>query len=108
MSDPVVTNITYRQVQAQDATHFQWDVEFTAVTSKGTRVLERKGFGTLAAGLTVAQVKAAVLQIALDYDNAEKNPPAPPANIFAGTFDAVDGTKITSPTDPRLPPGVSP
>jgi hypothetical protein len=108
MSDPVVTNVTYTQIQAQDATHFVWDVQFTAVTALGTRHDEHISRGTPALGLTVSEIKAVVLAIAVAHDNLEKNPPAPAVNVFAGTFDAVSGVKITVAGDPRLPPGVTP
>ncbi len=108
MANPVVTEVVVwaQKPAAAPASTFEWDVEFTTVTSAGTRGYYRRGLGTNAAGLTLAQVKTALLAQATADDAAEKNPPAPPPKAFAGVWDTVSGNKITEPTDPRLPPGV--
>lgn len=88
---------------------FDWDCEFTCVTSKGTRFPERKFFSGASAGLSRAQLWDAIRAIANAYEAAEASPPAVPVKEFPGRYDATVGTLGNAVLDPaNYPPGEAP
>jgi len=96
MPKPSIENLTVWSKQvtsAQGVTPVvaNWEVSFTAITSKGARYEERKAYP----GMTRAQLWDAVRKVATDYDAAEASPPAGPVKEFPDRYDATAGTMTT-------------
>ena len=87
MANPSIDKIIVHRKAVNAGGGFDWDVEFTCVTSAGTRFPERK----ILTGLTAAQALASLKATAVTHDTDEKTPPSAVVKEFPLRYDATKG-----------------